>query len=108
MDSKLVTPSPTAEDREKAMKIIEKLPICSWDLDEKGRHKSLNIDSNLTVNGAITTIAHALATTRQAAEEGQREADARVARDFMMCCENHNNDEIAEAIRATGGGSTNG
>ena len=66
----------------------------------------------------FTRDAIALATTRQAAEVGQRERDAKVAEDVVYHCSSHytvghckhdaTGQTIASAIRATGGGSQNG
>ena len=50
-----MTPQPTAEDREKARRIVDQIDDCSHPLEP------------------YDIVAEALATTRQAAEEGQRE-----------------------------------
>lgn len=84
-------PAVSERDREKAKEVIES--YCGPKRMVWPNQVAVFEDLMLGMRGEI---AHALAI--------QREEDARVARDFMMCCENHNNDEIADAIRRGGEG----
>ena len=98
-----MTPSPTAEDREKARKI--------YLVGDDNCDYSCKLRENYVICQVHEEIAQALATTRQAAEEGQRERDAKVAEDnqdkedggiytvgYNVACKS-----VALAIRATGG-----
>ena len=82
---------PTDADRRKAGEISRHLDQCICTIVTSGFCDACKI------------IAHALAAERQAAEEGQREADAKIAEregavDCSYCA------DIASAIRTGGGG----
>ena len=100
-----MTPDPSVREAEelkgmiRANRVDGKDPFFEY---QEGR-----MSKGALLESLVPTLAEALASTRQAAEEGQRIADAKIAEDAKGCqgaSESGCHKWIASAIRATGGG----